>query len=212
MKQPKQTNGRVAIICGTVAVTMLGLAYASVPLYRMFCNATGYAGTPQVALAPSNHVLDKTITVRFDANVAPGLDWDFAPLVNTMELKIGENALAVFKATNRSSEVVVGSATFNVTPDQAGGFFNKVQCFCFTEQRLDPGETVDMPVSFFIDPAIVNDNDGSRVTNITLSYTFHRVAHPKTGLASHAARPGTPGGALPAPGLPADLQPNAPKG
>lgn len=172
-------DAKVAAICAGLALGMAGLAYAAVPLYKLFCQATGFAGTTQRVIAPSTEVLDRRITVRFDANVAPGLHWDFVPLVNTMDLAIGENVLAFYKVTNRSGEPAVGTATFNVTPDQAGGFFNKVQCFCFTEQRLEAGETVEMPVSFFVDPAIVRDPDGARVRLITLSYTFHPVAKPK---------------------------------
>jgi len=180
---PLSANTRVAVICAAVATGMVGLAYASVPLYRLFCQVTGFAGTTQRAEAPSHEVLDRTVTVRFDSNVAPGLDWDFAPVVTSMKLKIGENALAFYRATNHSKEPVVGTATFNVTPEQAGAFFNKIQCFCFTEQRLEPGETVDMPVSFYVDPAIVKDPDGAFVRTIALSYTFHPVAKPKTSAA-----------------------------
>lgn len=170
---------KVAAICASLAAGMVGLAYAAVPLYRLFCQATGFAGTTQRVIAPSATVLDRRISVRFDANVAPGLNWEFVPLVNTIDLAIGENALIVYRVTNRSQQAMVGSATFNVTPDQAGAFFNKVQCFCFTEQRVEPGETIDMPVSFFVDPAIVDDADAARVRQITLSYTFHPIAKPK---------------------------------
>lgn len=182
-------NTRIGVICGAVAVGMVGMAYASVPLYRMFCQATGFAGTPLRVKEASTTVIDKSIEVRFDGNVAPGLAWQFTPVVTTMTVKIGENALAFFRAKNLSDKPIVGSATYNVSPDQAGAFFNKIQCFCFTEQRLEPGETVDMPVSFFIDPAIVKDPDGARVTIITLSYTFHAVAHPKAGVAQRTNKP-----------------------
>lgn len=184
-------NVKVAVICATVAVGMVGLAYASVPLYRLFCQVTGFAGTTQRAETASHEVLDRMVTVRFDSNVAPGLDWEFAPVVTSMKLRIGENALAVYRATNHSNVPVVGTATFNVTPEQAGAFFNKVQCFCFTEQRLEPGEAVDMPVSFFVDPAIVNDPDGAFVRTIALSYTFHPVANPKANAAASPPKPTT---------------------
>ena len=183
------SNMKVAVICATIAVGMVGLAYASVPLYRLFCQVTGFGGTTQRAEAPSHEVLDREVTIRFDSNVAPGLDWDFVPVVNTMKLRIGENALAFYRATNHAKVPVVGSATFNVTPEQIGGFFNKVQCFCFTEQRLEPGETMDMPVSFFVDPAIVKDPDGAHIHNITLSYTFYPVANPKTSAAVTPSAP-----------------------
>ena len=171
---------RIAVICASIAVGMIGVAYASVPLYRLFCQVTGFAGTTQRVATPSSEVLDRKITVRFDSNVAPGLAWEFAPVLTTTEVRIGENALAFYRATNRSSMPLVGTATYNVTPEQAGSFFNKVQCFWFTEHRLEPGESVEMPVSFFVDPAIVNDTDGALVRTITLSYTFHAVAKPKT--------------------------------
>lgn len=170
---------RVAMACAAFAVLMVGMAYASVPLYRLFCQATGFAGTTQRAERPSSATGDRVITVRFDANVGPGLSWDFAPDEPTMDVRVGENMLAFYKVTNRGAKASVGSATFNVTPDQAGIFFNKIQCFCFTEQRVEPGETVEMPVSFFVDPAIVKDKDGSWIRNITLSYTFYPVEHPK---------------------------------
>jgi len=182
-------NSKVAVICAAVAVGMVGLAYASVPLYRLFCQVTGFAGTTQRVNTASQQVLDRSVTVRFDSNVAPGLDWEFTPVVTNMKLKIGENALAFYRATNHSTEPVVGTATFNVTPEQTGSFFNKVQCFCFTEQRLEPGESMEMPVSFFIDPAIVNDPDGALVGTITLSYTFHPVSKPKTSAAASPPKP-----------------------
>jgi cytochrome c oxidase assembly protein subunit 11 len=178
----------VALWCAGVALAMVGAAYAAVPLYRLFCQATGFDGTPRIASAPSSHVLDKTLTIRFDANVAPGLGWRFEPVHTTMQVKIGENALAFYRATNTSDRPVRGTATFNVLPEQTAVFFNKLECFCFKEQLLQPGETMEMPVSFFIDPQIVADKDARGVTDITLSYTFYPVA-PKAGVA------GTPAGA-----------------
>jgi cytochrome c oxidase assembly protein subunit 11 len=178
---------RVALACAAFVVAMVGLAYASVPLYRLFCQVTGFAGTTQRADHPSDRVGDRTITVRLDANVGPGLNWDFVPDTPTLDVRIGENMLAFYKVTNRGSRASVGSATFNVTPDQAGIFFNKMQCFCFTEQRVEPGETVEMPVSFFIDPAMAKDKDGSWIRNITLSYTFYPVEHPRQSLGAQPA-------------------------
>ena len=195
-------NAKVAVICASVVVGMGGLAYAAVPLYRMFCQATGFNGATLRAVAPSTQVLNETVRVRFDSNVAPGLDWEFVPVATTMELKIGENALAIYKATNHSSVPQVGSATFNVTPEQAGAFFNKIQCFCFTEQRLEPGETVEMPVSFFIDPAIVSDPDGKHIRAITLSYTFHPVATPRSSAAVSAPAREPTSGSEPSKGSP----------
>ena len=162
---------------------MVGAAYASVPLYRMFCQVTGFDGTPRIATKPSTMMLDRTITVRFDANISPGLAWDFEPVVRTMDVRIGENALAFYRATNRSDRPIVGTATYNVLPEQAGVFFNKLECFCFKEQRLEPGQTIELPVSFFIDPQIVHDKDARGTTHITLSYTFYPVAQPSGGLA-----------------------------
>ena len=182
-------NQRVALVCAAIAVGMVGLAYASVPLYRLFCQMTGFAGTTQRVERPSTTVLDRIIRVRFDANVGPGLSWDFQAVTSTIDVRVGENALAFYKVTNRSDKAVVGTATFNVTPDQAGGFFNKIQCFCFTEQRLEPGETVEMPVSFFVDPAIVTDTDGAKIRDITLSYTFYPVDHPKAKAAGAEPAP-----------------------
>lgn len=172
-------HARVAIACGVTVVAMLGLSFAAVPLYRLFCQATGYAGTTQRVAKPSSTVLDRTVTVRFDANVAPGLAWTVQPVSNTLEVKVGENTLAFYRATNNTAHKLTGTATFNVQPDLAGAYFNKVQCFCFTEQALAPGESADMAVSFFVDPRIDEDGDGRRVRTITLSYTFYPVEAPK---------------------------------
>ena len=172
-------NGRVALLCAALVAGMVGLAYASVPLYRMFCQATGFGGTTMRATKPASEVLDRTITVRFDGNVGPGLNWEFAAVEPVKVVRLGESAMGVYRVTNRSDRAVVGTATFNVTPDQAGGFFNKLECFCFTEQRLEPGQTVDMPVSFFVDPAMAKDTDGAHIRYITLSYTFYPVDKPR---------------------------------
>lgn len=181
-KSTSTRHGRVAAICVAVIVAMGSLAYASVPLYRLFCQVTGYGGTTMVASAAPAQILDQTITVRFDANVS-GLPWSFEPRERTMTVKIGETAIATYRATNIGDKPTVGTASYNVVPDQAGSFFNKLACFCFTEQKLAVGESVDMPVQFFVDPAIVKDSDGRRIKEITLSYTFYPVAAPKTGVA-----------------------------
>jgi cytochrome c oxidase assembly protein subunit 11 len=183
---------RVALWCAGLVLAMVGAAYAAVPLYRLFCQATGFDGTPRVAAAPSQTVLDRTITIRFDANVAPDLPWSFAPVETTTKVKIGENALAFYRATNTSNRPTWGMATFNVYPERAAVFFNKVQCFCFTEQLLKPGESVEMPVSFFVDPQIVDDKDARGISHITLSYTFYPAAPPKAGVAGGAGNPATP--------------------
>ena len=182
-----------AIWCAVVVAAMVGAAYAAVPLYRMFCDATGFDGTPRIASKPSATVLERTIVVRFDGNVAPGLPWRFEPVEKTATVRIGENALAFFRATNPTDHPVHGTATYNVFPEQAAPFFNKLQCFCFTEQVLEPGELVEMPVSFFIDPQIVGDKDAGSTTHLTLSYTFYPVA-PKPGLASPSPEAATPAG------------------
>jgi cytochrome c oxidase assembly protein subunit 11 len=168
-------NIRTLAFLGAFVAGMGGLAYASVPLYEIFCRVTGYGGTTQVAAAESNQVVERTLKIRFDSNVNPALGWAFDPVLKSMDLKVGENALAFYQAENETDDVIVGTATFNVTPDKAGLYFNKVECFCFTEQVLKPGQRVDMPVSFFIDPSIVEDPNLDDVTTITLSYTFFRA-------------------------------------
>ncbi len=173
----------LALSCAALVFAMVGAAYAAVPLYRLFCQATGFDGTPRIATKPSTTVLEKTVTIRFDGNVTPGLPWHFEPVQNAMEVKIGETNLAFFRATNTSDQPVRGTAIYNVFPEIAAVYFNKLQCFCFTEQVLQPGETMEFPVSFFVDPQIVNDRDARRVTHITLSYTFNPMPPPKPGLA-----------------------------
>jgi cytochrome c oxidase assembly protein subunit 11 len=147
----------------------------SVPLYQLFCRVTGYGGTTQVATAPSGRILDRKITVRFNADVDRQLPWRFAPEQDRIEVRVGEQALAFYRAESKASEPVVGTATFNVTPAKAGQYFNKIDCFCFTEQKLAPGEVADLPVQFFIDPALARDPNLDDVTTITLSYTFFRA-------------------------------------
>ena len=173
----------IAGMCAGVAGLILAAAFAAVPLYRLFCQTTGYAGTTQRASKPATDVLQRTITVRFDANVGPGLAWRFEPVQRTMVVRIGETALGVYRATNTSHLETTGTATYNVSPDQAGIFFNKLACFCFTEQTLAAGQTVNMPVSFFVDPAMVNSKDAGGLAEITLSYTFYPVAKPRAGMA-----------------------------
>jgi cytochrome c oxidase assembly protein subunit 11 len=160
----------------TVAM-MVALSFAAVPLYRLFCQVTGFAGTTQVAASAPGAIGSKIVTVRFDANVAPNLAWQFvAP--KPVEVRFGEERLVAFKATNISNEPLLGTATFNVTPLQIGKYFNKIECFCFTEQLLLPGESKEFPVSFFVDPSISEDDDGKDVTAITLSYTFFNKGRP----------------------------------
>lgn len=156
-----------------IAVGMLMLSYAAVPFYNLFCKVTGYGGTTRRAeSAEGIRITDRSITVRFNADTDPRLPWKFEPVERDVRLRIGENRLVAFRATNQSAQPTRGTATYNVTPNLAGKYFNKIQCFCFEEQRLNPGETVTMPVSFFIDPAILDDVNLRGLTNITLSYTF----------------------------------------
>ena len=167
------SNRKVVLGCLAGLAVMGGVTAASPALYRLFCQVTGYGGTTQRAIAPSHTVLDRVVTVRFDANVSPQLAWKFEPVQPTMDVKIGANALALFRATNLSDKPLTGTAAFNVAPDTMGLYFNKIQCFCFTEQTLQPGQTVDMPVTFFIDPKMVDDRDTANLSNITLSYVFY---------------------------------------
>lgn len=169
-------NRKVALIALSLALGMLGLGFASVPLYRIFCEATGYDGTTRrVDEAQAATVKDsgRTITVRFDANVERGMPWEFKPLQHTDTISIGVRDMALFWAKNDSKQTVTGTASFNVEPEQAARYFNKIQCFCFTQQTLKPGEEVRMPVIYYVDPAFLNDPDNKDVQEITLSYTFH---------------------------------------
>jgi cytochrome c oxidase assembly protein subunit 11 len=168
----------IAAWCAVLVVAMVGASYAAVPLYRLFCQVTGYDGTPRRATQPSERVVERTVTVRFDGNVAPGLPWRFGPVETTMTVKLGENAVATYRATNTSDRRIVATATYNILPEIAASYFNKVQCFCFTEQALEPGETAELALSFFIDPEIVGDKDARGVTHVTVSYTFYPVAAP----------------------------------
>lgn len=172
----QRSNRKTAFIALAIALGMLGLGYASVPLYRIFCQVTGYGGTTKrVDATQAATVKDsgRTITVRFDANVARDMPWEFKPLQVTDTVSIGARDMALFWAKNTSDKTIVGTASFNVEPEQAARYFNKVQCFCFTEQTLKPGEEVRMPVLYYIDPAILNDVNNKDVEQITLSYTFH---------------------------------------
>lgn len=162
-----------------VVVTMGALAWASVPFYNWFCRVTGFAGTTSVADAGSDMVLDQTIKIRFDASLDRDMPWEFKPVQREMELRIGETGLAFFEAYNPTDRPIAGTASYNVFPYSAGGYFSKIQCFCFDEQVLQPGERVQMPVTFFVDPDIVNDIDAKYVHKITLSYTFYETDLPE---------------------------------
>ena len=177
--QSPAKNIRVAIIAAGVAAGMVGMSYAAVPLYRLFCQVTGFGGTTQRAEAAPARATDSPISVRFDANTSGSLAWSFHPMQTSMTVKVGEQNMAYYKATNISDKPLTGSAVFNVTPVQAGAYFNKIQCFCFTEQTLQPGQSIEMPVSYFVDPDLLEDPDAAGIKEITLSYTFYPVDKPK---------------------------------
>jgi cytochrome c oxidase assembly protein subunit 11 len=168
-------QGRTALKLVGVVGLMASLSFAAVPFYDWFCRVTGYGGATGVAEAGSDVILERTVKVRFDASLERGMPWEFRPAQTEMTVRIGETGLAFYEAYNPTDRVVAGTASFNVTPDAAGGYFDKIACFCFTEQVLQPGERVQMPVSFFVDPAIVDDPEGRFVREITLSYTFHET-------------------------------------
>lgn len=167
-------NRRLMVGLLFVAGGMVGASYAAVPLYRIFCQVTGYGGTPKVASGPSATVSDRMMSVRFDSMVN-GMDWSFQPVRREVRVRVGETIVAYYRARNNTDRALVGSATFNITPLKAGSYFSKIECFCFTEQRLEPGQSVDMPVSFFVDPAIDGNVNLDDVRTITLSYTFYPV-------------------------------------
>lgn len=172
-------NRKVAAIAASGALAMLGLGYASVPLYRMFCQATGFNGTTQRATAAQAASVKSTarpITIRFDGNVTKGMPWEFRPEQVTQDGHIGERKMAFFIAKNTSNRPIVGRAIYNVTPEQTGAYFHKIQCFCFNEQRLEPGEQVRMPVIYYVDPDMLKDPNAKDVGEITLSYTFTEAA------------------------------------
>ncbi|WP_224406346.1 cytochrome c oxidase assembly protein [Afifella sp. IM 167] len=170
----KKARGNLffAALLGVVAVSMVGAAYAAVPLYYLFCSVTGYGGTTQRATAGADRVLDRVITVRFDSNVAGGLPWKFKPEQASIRARVGETYFVTYRAENLSDHATTGAAVFNVAPDQSGAYFNKIACFCFTQQTLEPGESTEMGVQFFLDPALMDDSDMKPVTTVTLSYTF----------------------------------------
>jgi cytochrome c oxidase assembly protein subunit 11 len=169
----------VAAICGLVVVLMVGASYAAVPFYNWFCRATGFNGTTQVATAaPSAAPLSRKIAVRFDSNVAGGLPWKFTPEKTEIEVRIGEVTTVYYTVTNQSARTTTGQAAYNVAPLSVGAYFQKINCFCFTEQTMAPGEKREMPVVFYVDPAIVDDHDNDMLNTITLSYTFFPVREP----------------------------------
>ncbi|WP_394694059.1 cytochrome c oxidase assembly protein [Hyphobacterium sp.] len=168
----KNKNTRLMVTLSGVAIAMVGAAYAAVPLYNLFCQVTGYGGTTQVATAEAGSILDRTVEVRFDASQSRDLPWTFEPMQSSMTVRVGETSLAFYRATNNSDRPVTGMASYNVTPFKAAPYFSKLECFCFTEQTLQPGESVEMPVLFFVDPLMDEESRMDDVHTITLSYTF----------------------------------------
>jgi cytochrome c oxidase assembly protein subunit 11 len=173
-------KNKTALQAVTLVVFMGALAWASVPFYNWFCRVTGFGGVTNVAEAGSDVILDRTIKVRFDASLDRDMPWEFKPMQTEMELRIGETGIAFYEAFNPTGRVVAGTAAYNVTPYDAGNYFSKIACFCFTEQVLQPGERVQMPVTFFVDPEIVDDRDAKFTKVITLSYTFYETELPET--------------------------------
>lgn len=166
-------NSKTVMSLIGVIVFMGGLAWASVPLYDWFCRVTGYGGTTNIADAGSDVILDQMITVRFDANTAREMPWEFRPVVQEMEIRLGETGMVFYEAFNPTDEPIAGTASYNVTPFTAGYYFSKIECFCFQQQVLEPGERIEMPVTFYVDPSILEDEEAADTRAITLSYTFH---------------------------------------
>jgi cytochrome c oxidase assembly protein subunit 11 len=191
--QPQQTKSTlrrdmtVATICGAVVALMIGASYAAVPFYNWFCRTTGYGGTTQVSEKAPDQVLGRTLAIRFDSNVAPGLPWKFEPEENEIKVRIGEVTTAHYKVTNMAAREITAQAGYNVSPPQVGGYFNKINCFCFTQQTMKPGETREMTVVFYVDPSIAKDRDQDDLNTITLSYTFYRIPNPEKPVAEGPA-------------------------
>jgi cytochrome c oxidase assembly protein subunit 11 len=180
----RSSVGFTAAVCLVFVAAMVGAAFAAVPFYRVFCQVTGYGGTTQRAEKAPGETLDRVVTVRFDANIGNGLGWNFRPLQREVQVKLGAVGEAVFRAENRTQRTMTGRATFNVTPGDAGAYFNKIACFCFSDQTLAAGETADMPVTFFVDPAMVKDANLRDTDTITLSYTFYPAENPPQPVAA----------------------------
>jgi cytochrome c oxidase assembly protein subunit 11 len=168
----------VAVSCGLFVAAMVGAAYAAVPFYNWFCRATGYNGTTQVATSGPSGMIDRKVTIRFDANVGPGLPWSFVPEQNSIEVKLGQVVTVHYRVVNQAARPITASAAYNVTPLSVGSYFNKINCFCFTEQSLKAGEKRELAVVFYVDPAMAKDSDGANVNTITLSYTFYQQREP----------------------------------
>jgi cytochrome c oxidase assembly protein subunit 11 len=185
----RRRDRAVAGACAAFVALMVGAAYAAVPLYDWFCRTTGFGGRPQVAVAGPAGMLDRKVTVRFDANIGGGLPWKFEPEQTSVEARLGEVVTVLYHVTNQAARETVGQAAYNVTPLAIGVYFQKINCFCFTDQRLKPGEKREMPVVFYLDPALAQDAEQDALNTITLSYTFYAVREPARPVASGAAPP-----------------------
>ena len=194
-RAPRRRDTTVAFACGVFVAVMVGAAYAAVPFYNWFCRTTGYGGIPLISKVAPAGMLERMVTVRFDANVGPGLPWRFEPEVNSINLHIGEVATVYYNVINEAARVTEGQAAYNVSPPQVGAYFTKINCFCFTQQQLKPGEKRQMAVVFYVDPSMVKDSDEDGLNTITLSYTFYPVP---------VSAPARPAGSaqLPPPGRP----------
>lgn len=190
----RRRNSATVLLLASVVAGMVGLSFASVPLYRLFCAATGFGGTTQRAEAPPNRTAAGLVTVRFDADVAPGLDWEFRPLTAQIVVHPGQQNQVFFRAVNRSDTTVTARAVYNVTPTKAGIYFDKLQCFCFTNQTLAPRQSVDMGVVFFVDPDLLTDPNTREVRSMTLSYTMFRA--PATASPSASSTPPSPASSI----------------
>ncbi|WP_448951285.1 cytochrome c oxidase assembly protein [Labrys neptuniae] len=187
--RPRTSNGVIAVSCAAFVASMVGAAYAAVPLYTLFCQVTGFGGKTRVAEQAPSHTLDRSFQVRFDSNINPALPWKFEPEQRLVTVKAGEVKTVYYRITNLSSETTYAAAAYNVTPQETGAYFSKIQCFCFTNQKLGPGESQELPVVFFVDPAIDKVDYLAGVKTITLSYTYYPAKPPATPLA--AAEPKT---------------------
>ncbi len=184
----------IAFACGGFVAVMVGVSFAAVPLYSWFCRTTGFGGTTQVSHAAPGEVTGRTVTVRFDSNVAPGLPWAFEPERRTIDVKLGEVVTVYYSVTNQTARVTTGQAGYNVTPPTVGQYFEKINCFCFTEQTMKPGEKRDMAVVFYVDPKLAKDSEQDALNNITLSYTFYPAATPERPVASAPELPSAASG------------------
>jgi cytochrome c oxidase assembly protein subunit 11 len=193
-EQPNRSRRRdiaVAAACGVFVAFMVGAAYAAVPLYSWFCKSTGFGGVPQISKAGPAQISDRHMTVRFDANIGNGLPWRFEPEQNSIDVRLGQVVTIYYTVTNLSARETVGQAAYNVAPTTVGAYFDKINCFCFTEQRLAPGEKREMAVVFYVDPVLTGDSDQDDLNTITLSYTFYPVREPRPGVADGAIPAGT---------------------